>query len=203
MARTDERINFATQELRFSRRRALHIVTALVVILPFYAQTVSCQTSSEQETQKSCREFVQAFYDWYLSKEAASGNPSMPSVDAVLKRNRNILSPELYQRLNTDLDAEARCRGEICGLDFDPFLNSQDPSAQFKAASVKHKGSSYWVDVYGIESGQRREHIVPELVQQDGRWIFVNFHYGKNKWTDDSNLLRILKDLQVDRKKKP
>jgi len=182
---------------------ALLIVTAIVAVLTFSAQSVSCQTTSEQETQESCRKFVQAFYDWYLSKEAASGNLSTPSMDAVLTRKANVLSPELYQRLKADSDAAENCPGEICGLDFDPFLNSQDPSAHFKAVSVTHKGSSYWVEVYGIESGKRQEHVIPELIQQNGHLIFVNFHYGKNKWADDSNLLRILKDLQADREKNP
>jgi hypothetical protein len=126
-----------------------------------------------------------------------------PSMDAVLKRKTQVLSPELYQRLKEGSEAAEKCKGEICSLDFDPFLNSQDPSAHFKAVGVTRKGSSYWVDAYGIESGKRREHVIPELVQQNGHWIFVNFHYGKNKWTDDSNLLSILKDLQADRAKNP
>ena len=196
-------MNLTTHKSRLFCFPVLHIVTALVAILTLSAQPVPCQTTSEQETQESCRKFVQAFYDWYLSKEAASGNLSTPSMDAVLKRKANVLSPELYQRLKADRDAEEDCPGEICGLDFDPFLNSQDPSAHFKAASVTHRGSSYWVDVYGTESAKRREHVIPELIQQNGHWIFVNFHYGKNKWTDDSSLLRTLKDLQADREKKP
>lgn len=166
-------------------------------------QTTASQSAGDQATEESCKEFVQAFYDWYLSKDAAAGKLSMPSMDAVLKRKANVLSPELYRRLKEDGDAEEKCKGEICGLDFDPFLNSQDPSAHFKAVSVTRKGSSYWVDVFGIESGKRREHVIPELIQENGHWIFVNFHYGKNKWTDDANLLHILKELQADREKNP
>lgn len=191
-------MNLATHKSRLVCFSALyHVVTVLAVILTLSVQPVSCQASSEQETQESCRRFVQVFYDWYLSKEAASG------LDAVLERKANVFSPELYQHLKEDRDAQEKCPGEICGLDFDPFLNSQDPSAHFKALSVTHKSSSYWVDVYGMESGKRREHVIPELVQQNDHWVFMNFHYGKNKWTDDSNLLRILKNLQADREKNP
>jgi hypothetical protein len=121
-------MNLATHKSRLFCFPALHIVTALVAVLTFSALPVSCQTASEQETQESCRKFVQAFYDWYLSKEAASGNLSTPSMDAVLKRKANVLGPELYQRLKADRDAEENCPGEICGLDFDPFLTKQSRS---------------------------------------------------------------------------
>jgi len=196
-------LNLAFRKLRLSCVSTFHVATAFVAILAFSAQPVSCQTNSEQDTQEYCRKFVQAFYDWYLSKDAASGNLSTPSMDAVLKRKANVLSPELYRRLKEDSDAQEKCQGEICGLDFDPFLNSQDASLHFKAVIVTRKGSSYWVDVFGIESGKRREHVIPELMQENGHWIFMNFHYGKNKWTDDSNLLSILKSLSDERQKNP
>ena len=186
-----------------SHSPVIRTAAALLVILPLSAQPISCQTASEQETQESCRKFVQAFYDWYLSKEAASGNLSLPSWDVVLKRKAHVLNPQLHRQLKADLDAQENCPGEICGLDFDPILNSQDPSAHFKAQSVSHKGSSYWVEVYGFESGKRREHVIPELIQQKNRWIFMNFHYGKNEWTNDSNLLNILKGLQDARQNNP
>lgn len=186
-----------------SHSSVVRAAAALLVLFPLLAQPISSQTANEEETQESCRKFVQAFYDWYLSKEAASGNLSLPSWDVVLKHKANVLSPQLHRKLKADLDAQENCPGEICGLDFDPFLNSQDPSTHFKALSASRKGSSYWVAVYGFESGKRREHVTPELIQQDGRWIFVNFHYGKNQRTDDSNLLSILKGLQDDRKKNP
>jgi hypothetical protein len=189
--------------LPLSRLTLLYAAIALVSFLAFSAQTVSCQTAGEQETEQSCRKFVQAFYDWYLSKDPASGKLSAPSMDAVLKREADVLSPELYRSLKEDDDAQENCPGEICGLDFDPFLGSQDASAHFAAVTVTRKGSSYWVDVYGIESGKRREHVIPELTQQNGRWIFVNFHYGKNKWTSDANLLSILKSLSNERQKNP
>lgn len=202
MALTRKSIDLASRKLRRLPVSPLY-AAALVAILAFSARPISCQTYVEQETQESCRKFVQAFYDWYLSKDAASGKLSIPSMDAVLKRKADVLSPELHRRLKADSDATEKCQGEICGLDFDPFLSSQDSSPHFEAVRVTRKDSSYWVDVYGIESAKRREHVVPELVQQNGKWIFVNFHYGKNKWTNDSNLLTILKELQADRQKNP
>lgn len=201
--RGHKHLYLGSHKLRHSHPFVLRAATALLVILALSARPLSSQTTGERESQESCRKFVQAFYDWYLSKEAASGNLSVPSWDVALKSKANVLSLQLHRQLKADLDAQEKCPGEICVLDFDPFLNSQDPSAYFKALSVSHKSSSYWVDVYGFESGKRREHVIPELIQQSGRWIFVNFHYGKNHGTDDSNLLSILKRLQDDRQKNP
>ena len=195
--------NRTGRKLPLSRLALLYAAIVLVSFLAFYAPPVSCQTTGEQETEQSCRKFVQAFYDWYLSKDAASGKLSVPSWDAVVKRKADVLSPELYRGLKEDHDARENCPGEICGLDFDPFLNSQDASLHFAAVTVTRKGSSYWVDVYGIESGKRREHVIPELTQQNGHWIFVNFHYGKNKWTSDANLLSTLQSLSDERRKNP
>ena len=190
-------MNDAFHKLRLSCFQAVCATVALLAILAFFTQPIFCQTAGDEETQEACQKFVQAFYDWYLSKDGASGT------DAVLKRKANLLSSELYRRLKEDRDASEKCEGEICGLDFDPFLNSQDPSAHFKVGTVTRKGSAFWVDVYGVDSGRRQEHIIPELIQQNGRWVFVNFHYGKNKWTEDSNLLKMLKQSQADREKNP
>jgi len=162
----------------------------------------SAQTPSQQETQQSCRKFVQDFYDWYLTKALAGKLPS-PSSNLALQRKPEAFSAELYHRLKEDRDAQDKTPGELVGLDFDPFLNSQDPSPHFAVVGITRKGASYWVDVYGMESGKRQEHVIPELVQQNGRWIFVNFHYGKNEWTDDSNLLSVLKTLRDEREKNP
>src|SRR5882724_11209994 len=104
--------NRAGRKLPLSRLALLYAAIALVSFLAFSAQPVSCQTAGEQETERSCRKFVQAFYDWYLSKDAESGKLSTPSMDAVLKRKADVLSPELYRRLKEDRDAEEKCKGE-------------------------------------------------------------------------------------------
>jgi hypothetical protein len=54
---------------------------------------------------------------------------------------------------------------------------------------------STWVNIHGVSAGGPREKpdLVAELVQQDGQWRFVNFHYSQ-----DSNLLGLLKRLHQD-----
>jgi len=44
----------------------------------------------------------------------------------------------------------------------------------------------------GVDAGERAV-----------RWLFVNFHYGKDVGGGDSNLLKILKTLREERRKYP
>jgi hypothetical protein len=187
--------------MRLLRTAQLLAAACLFAPLIFLPQTLSSQRSSAPETELSCRKFVQAFYDWYL-KKTLSGKLAAPTPELALKLKPELFSIELRRRLKQDLDAQSKAE-EIVGLDSDPFLNSQDPSPRFAVVGITRKGSNYWVDVYGILGSKRQEHVIPELIQQNGHWIFVNFHYGKSKWSDDENLLTILKNLRAERQKNP
>jgi hypothetical protein len=155
----------------------LHAALSLFAIFVVSVHPASAQTPSQQETQQSCRKFVQDFYDWYLTKKLSS---KLPAPALALKLRSEVFSVELRRRLKQDFDAQSKA-AEIVGLDSDPFLNSQDPSPHFAVVGITRRGSNYWVDVYGILDSKRQEHVTPELMQQNGHWIFVNFHYGKDK----------------------
>jgi hypothetical protein len=94
--------------------------------------------------------------------------------------------------LHADAAAAAKAPGEIVGLDFDPFTDSQDPWPKYVVGRVT-KGQGTWrVTLHGVEND--RPHDAPdltaELVREGGRWRFVNFRYP-----DGSDLLSILKKL--------
>jgi hypothetical protein len=161
----------------------------LVLATPCLLQA---QSDSPQDVQRACRIFVQGFYDWYLRKDA--------TMDLALKEKRDAFSPELVRLLRDDRDAQSKAEGEIVGLDFDPFLNSQDPSKRYVAGKVTRKGESYWIEVW--VSGSEKPVVWPELVSKGGRWLFVNFHYEKDPQNPmNENLLSILKVLRADRSK--
>jgi hypothetical protein len=159
--------------------------------------TLSCslqaQTKSSAEVSESAREFVQQFYSWYLPQAGAGER-----WDFVLKDRSSVFTPELARALREDSVAQAKVQGEIVGLDFDPFLASQDPCERYEAGSAVAKRASYWVSVYGVCSGKRHDKadVVAEVIRKDDRWVFVNFHYSK-----DGNLLAVLKTLREDRGK--
>jgi len=126
----------------------------------------------------------------------------MKSSDDALKYRRSSLAPELYRRLKEDSDASAKNPGEIVGLDFDPFVNSQDPCDHYVVGNISVKGDSYWVNVHGVCQGKRSKtpDVIPELIFKEGKWLFVNIHYSAKK---DDDLLSVLKALREDRAKKP
>jgi hypothetical protein len=173
-------------------RIAAYASLFLLLAAPFS----SAQTSNPLNRVKSCRDFVQGFYDWYV-KEGQS------TFELALKNRSSALSPELLHALREDYAAQAKDPEEIVGLDGDPFLNSQDPSERFVVGDAKLVGDKCLAVVRGVSSGKKREYVEPELVRKNGRWVFVNFHYGTSKFSSDENLVRELKALRDDRRKHP
>jgi hypothetical protein len=150
---------------------------------------------SPPDLQKSCRDFVQGFYDWYVPKAL---KVNVRPANLVLKYKSSAFSPELVRALQEDSEAQAKSPHQLVGLDFDPFLNSQDPSQRYVVGNVTVKGDRYWVEVYSITLGKRspKPDVVPELMLKDGQWIFMNFHYGKSERSADENLVSTLKALR-------
>ena len=154
------------------------------------------EVAGPPDIQKSCREFVQRFYDWYVPK--ALEESQVPSVDLALKYKRSAFSTELFQALNEDSAAQGKVAAEIVGLDFDPFLNSQEPRERYVVGNVTSKNDRYWVEVFSVSSGNKsaKPAVIPELTHKDGQWIFVNFHYRDGHDSEDADLLSILKNLR-------
>ncbi|HWA42111.1 MAG TPA: DUF3828 domain-containing protein [Hypericibacter adhaerens] len=143
----------------------------------------------------SSREFVQKFYEAYVPK-ALAGQPVPPWRLAVDKMSADF-DGELVQALKDDLAAQAQAKGDdIVGLDFDPFLDTQDPAKRYEVGSARQEGKDYLVDVYAVTSGKRSEtpSVVPELAYENGHWRFVNFRYPEG-----GDLLTLLKQMKADR----
>lgn len=132
--------------------------------------------------------YVQEFYDWYLPlTQGLTAGASWGSVPV----QRNALFEEgLARELILDAEAQAAADGEIVGLDFDPFLNSQDPCEHYRAASPTPTERGYRVNVHAVCSGTEDPEptVVVELVEQNGSWAFTNFHYPR----EQTNLRAVL-----------
>ncbi len=183
-------------------RTLLLAISILAIAQPGYAQSkettpASPAPSSATDLKKSCHQFVQSFYTWYLSKAVSCNS------DIALKKKKSAFSAELYKRLEEDRAVAAKTPDEVVGLDFDPFTNSQDPSDKYVVGTIVPKGDKYLVDVYGIREGKKspKPEVVPELAYKNGQWQFVNFHYGKSEYPQNENLLSVLKALKTDREK--
>jgi len=167
------------------------------------ALTCTVQARAQgQALVKSARDFVQEFYAWYVPRALKAHEG--PAWDLALEYKAHAFSPELLRALKADSDAQAKVSGEIVGLDFDPFLNTQDPCERYECGTVAKKGGEYWINVYGICSGKRSEtpDVVVELMPRGDGWEFVNFHY-ENLIKDhpaSADLLAILRLLRRDRR---
>jgi hypothetical protein len=158
--------------------------------------SVQAQSGNVINASDSVKTFVEGFYAWYVPK-ALSGH-SGPAWSAAVKEKGSYFSPELGRKLLEDSEAQAKDAGEIVGLDFDPFLNSQDPGRSYSVGKVVPKRGSYLAEIHRVVSGKPEEKLTAtaEITGRNGRWYFVNFFYP-----DGHNLLDVLKALKDDRDK--
>ncbi len=164
-----------------------------LLTLPF---SVQAQSGNGGNASDSVKVFVQGFYDWYVPK--ATSSHSALAWSTAVKEKASCFSPELGRKLREDSEAQAKDEGEIVGLDFDPFLNSQDPGRRYSVGKVIPKGGSYLVEVHRLVSGRPEEKLTAtaEVTNRNGQWYFVNFFYPNGH-----NLLGVLKALKNDRAK--
>jgi len=148
---------------------------------------------------KSCKQYVQEFYDWY-AKRCRAEKKSEPSMDALANKKFSF-SKQLQIQLKEDFDAAKHFPGEIVGLDFDPFLNAQDVGEKYTVEKVKNTGANYYADVAGTWNGKKnsKPEIEPELSYEEGHWVFVNFYYPNADIAVNRDLLSVLKQLKKDR----
>lgn len=168
------------------------------------ALTMPCSVLSQPkpsvETQRSAQAFVQGFYDWYIP--IAQTNNSRPPFNIVLQNKPYLLSPELFRALEKDSEASAKST-DLVGLDFDPFLNSQDPGDpgdRYEVGEAVRKRDGYSVKVFPVPVGSgtkgKSPIVLPEIKSRNGKWEFANFYYPGS-----GDLLSTLKRLAKNRER--
>ena len=167
----------------------------IISALALFALSAGAQTLHADD---SPRKFVQDFYEWYvpLTHHTHSGDTS----DIALKKKSSAFSAELLKALKEDSLAASKSPGEIVGIDWDPFLNSQEQIERCVIGNITSKNGSFRVDIYDILEGKKdkKPNIIAEVKQENGHWVFVNF------WNPDGgNLLSELRELSKSRKKTP
>lgn len=155
----------------------------------------SSAEASDSSLVASSREFVEKFYAAYVPKALAEH--AGPAWQFAIDKMSASFDGGLLQALKDDLAAQAQSSGDdIVGLDFDPFLYSQDPAEHFEVGAARQEGTKYLVNVYPVISGKRSQEpgVIPELMYEKGHWLFVNFRYP-----GDDDLLTILKLMKASR----
>lgn len=178
--------------------------------------TVSAKKTIENDratATKACESFVQDFYDWYIPE--MTNNVPAPVSERVLKVKARSFSAELIRMLKADLEESKKVPDEIVGLDFDPFVNSQETPNHFVTGKCtvtpSAAGNKYQVEVFDTTDFANRKNltgkkklapqVTPELMYKSGQWYFTNFLYPSAKIKGNESLLSILKILQDNRRK--
>ncbi len=150
--------------------------------------SLATQTIGTHETGGP-RQFVDMFYKWYVP-HALNSDTNTPWNLAIKQKNVDF-SDLLIKLLKEDSAAQARCE-ELVGLDFDPFLNGQDPEKSYEVGEINREGRVYRANIYGVRSGKRLDTyaVSAELSEENGHWVFVNFHYPYPVRTDLVTILQ-------------
>jgi hypothetical protein len=165
----------------------LLIPCAILVITTGCANSPTGARSDETE---ACRQFVQAFYDWYvpLTQAQTNGTPWGLAVQS----KADMFDPGLVRALKADSDAKAQAKGDLIGLDFDPFEGSQDPADHYEARKVTWQGNKCLVEIWPSPADPAEKtgkpDAVAELLRENGHWRFLNFRYP----AQNTDLLGIL-----------
>lgn len=168
--------------MRFSTGQVYCCIFFLIV-----APSLTAQTKGPHYVGNSPRAFVQGFYAWYVPR--ALNDDTTEGWNATLKLIHSNISPQLAELLEEDSAAQAKCN-ELVGLDFDPFLYTQDPAEHYEVGRITQVGEHYRAEIHRIQSGRPNEKpdVIAEFMHRDGHWSFVNFHYPGG-----ADLLTILK----------
>lgn len=154
-------------------KSAIRLPCSLILLLAL------CVPRTAQVTERasdSPREFIENFYQWYIS--LISSKVRNRSFDSALKLKRSSFSPELYAILKNTADAQAHCR-DLVTPDFDPLLNTQEPADHYFVGKITPEEETYLAEIYTVRHGEQSEkpELTAECAEKDGIWIFVNFHY--------------------------
>jgi Protein of unknown function (DUF3828) len=178
-------------------------LSAVLVLLIGSSSVMGQSKDSTTTPSQACAEFVGQFYSWYIAKEAelVKANSRKSALDVSLSDKKSSFSPALVKALKEDFAAAKKSPGEIVGLDFDPILNAQDVAERYLLGKVTVKDDHYRVEVFGVWGGKKNKKpdVVPELVLEKGRWVFVNFYYVNAEHPVNANLLSVLEELKRQR----
>lgn len=171
-----------------------NLIVAFSLIMAASAAPAGMAAEAPGATAASAQAFTQKFYDWYVKQDSQNDNESAEEI--TLKQKPQFFDAVLMQALKEDLVASAKSPGEIVGLDFDPFMNTQDTCGPYKTGKVTQEGDTYRVEVFGRCAPEKpgQPDVIVALKQVKGSWIFVDFFYPGN-----GDLLSVLQELKKER----
>jgi hypothetical protein len=147
----------------------------------------ACSPRREPETP-SASAALQSFYDAYL--------PAFKQgrFRAFLDDSTTLVAPALRRALIADYQASAADSTQVVGLDFDPFLNSQDPCSGYRVGADSAAGARHFIRVRAMCPGDTALAAVAVLEQSSHRWELVDLHYPGDTSTLQGILARLARE---------
>jgi hypothetical protein len=158
-------------------RAAGAVLGVSLIAAPASAQPAKPGDASEG----SARTFVQGFYDWYVGQMRAAAKSKAGAgfgFNDAIRRKPEAFSPELKRLLEEDYAAASKCKDDVVGLDWDPFLETQDSPGTYAAGKVEKTAHGFRVsvDVKDFKArGVRNPAAQADVAFVGGRWTFVDF----------------------------
>jgi hypothetical protein len=169
------------------------VAKVLLMFMAFSAVNANARPHVPNDADQAAK-FVRSFYAWYLP--AASAMKEEPAWRQILTARRSALDSNLAEALATDLAAQEKVDGEIVGLDFDPFLDSQDPCEHYYVRDVSQRAGTFLVRVISkCENTSSHASFVVIVRKKSERWVICNLDYGGGV-----DLLDVLSRLKANRK---
>jgi hypothetical protein len=132
----------------------------------------------EAKNMRAAHDFVQQFYDWYI-QAAAPEHTHEPGMNTAVRLRASSLDSTLLRLLKTDIAHQHDEPGSITGIDWDPFLNTQDPCKRYNAGSVSVRSDHYRVNVTGDCSAEFPQSFIAVVRKNGKKWILENVEDGK------------------------
>jgi len=146
----------------------------------------------------SCHRFVQTFYNWYVP--VAQKVTKEPPSNLALRQKGDAFTANLLHALRVDADASAHAKGDLVGLDFDPFLNSQDVDPHYDVRAATWRNNKCSVEIWSPSTSDpadksRKPDVIADVTLEQGHWKFQNFRYPES----NIDLVTLLANLRQER----
>lgn len=163
------------------------VVIRVAVVGSFFAQSAACAQgrrvdvaarepmSTVGDSALAVHQFVQGFYDWYTPIAVAPREGF--AYYRVLSKSDSYLDLDLAAALRGDSVAQFSIPDTRQTLNFDPFLNTQDPCAPTEVVGVRRQGGTSRVTIRTCRAS--RPGPVVEVRAVNGRWRITNVFYGR------------------------
>jgi hypothetical protein len=166
---------------------------------PTPAADTTLGVAATDSEARSAAEFTQAFYAWYSQR----GN----RFETAIRQRTAVFSPQLLEAMRADFQAQEKSPDDIAGLDWDPFLGTQDPCEPYRVGQTSRRSDTILVAVKGMCADAEPlpgPDVFAEVGRSGGQWVFLDFRHGRDRGSLLSDLasLRLARDSAAARRGK-